>query len=110
MKSFLVAATIALVGSSMMADTALARSKRSMAGGGGLGGMAAMAPALAAGTALLGSAGYIGDPVVMSYSSIGPIDTYVEPVTLPDVHLPVYTPSLPGIFGPPTDDYRNSGG
>ena len=96
MKSFLVAATIALVGSSLMADAALAKSKR--AGMSGMAGMAAMAPALAAGTALIGSGGFIGGPGVTPYG--GPVDTSVAPVIVPDVHVP-YIPMGIGLPGTP---------
>ena len=100
MKSFLIAATIALVGSSMIADTASARSKRAAPN---MAGFAAMAPiALAAGTALIGSGGFVGGPVVTPYVG-GPINTYVDPViTTPYVHVPSIAPlGLPSGFGFP---------
>jgi hypothetical protein len=106
MKSFLIAATVALVGTSLMADTALARSKRSA---GGMAGMAAMAPALAAGVALIGSSGYVGGPVDTPYVG-GPINTYVDPVVVPGVHVPSYTPSLPTGFGLPGTPRQDIGG
>jgi hypothetical protein len=107
MKSFLIAATIALAGSSLIADTALAKSKRSAAGMGGMAGMAAMAPALAAGVGLIGS-GYVGGPVITPY--VGPINTYVEPVIVPHVHVPVYTPYVPSGFGLPGAPRQDIGG
>src|SRR5262245_22799332 len=92
MKTFLIAATIALAGTSLIADTAFAKSKRWAAGMGGMGGvagMAAMAPMLAAGVSMIGSAGYVGGPVVTP--DVGPINTYVDPVIVPNVYVqPVY--------------------
>lgn len=89
MKSFLIAASIALAGSSMISDDAFARSKRGAVGMAGMAGIAAMAPlALSAGTALIGSGGYVGDPIVTSYGSL-PLNTYVAPVVL-DVHTPAF--------------------
>jgi hypothetical protein len=109
MKSFLIAAIIALAGTSLIADTAFAKSKRSAAGMGGMAGMAAMAPLLAAGVGMIGSAGYVGGPVVTPY--VGPINTYVEPVILPNVYVPrVYTPSLPTGFGLPGAPREDIGG
>jgi hypothetical protein len=108
MKSFLIAATIALAGSSLIADTAFAKSKRSAAGMGGMAGMAAMAPLLAAGVGMIGSAGYVDGPVVTPY--VGPINTYVEPVIVPNVYVPVHTPSLPTGFGLPGAAREDVGG
>jgi hypothetical protein len=112
MKSFLIAATIALAGTSLIADTAFAKSKRSAAGMGGMGGMAgmaAMAPLLAAGVGMIGSAGYVGGPVVTPY--VGPINTYVEPPIVPNVYVPpIYTPSLPAGFGLPGAAREDIGG
>lgn len=96
MKSFLIAATIALVGSSLIVDTASARSRR----GAGMGGMAAMAPMLAGGMSMLGSGGFSGGPVATPY--VGPIDATIAPVTVPDVYVPNYAPvQLPTGFGLP---------
>jgi hypothetical protein len=113
MKSFVLAAAIALVGSSMIADDAAARGKRG-AGAAGMAGMAAMAPlALSAGAALIGSGGYIADPVVTPYVHV---PTYVEPVMVPDVHVPhvhvpVHTPVyVPTPFGLPGVSTENYGG
>src|SRR5262245_43641829 len=100
MKSFLIAATIALAGTSLIGDHAFAKSTRSAGGMKGMAGMAAMAPMLAAGVGMIGSAGYLGGPVVSPY--IGPVNSYVDPVIVPNVHVPVYTPSLPGGFGLPS--------
>jgi hypothetical protein len=99
MKSFLIAASIALAGSSMISDDAFARSKRGAAAMAGMAGIAAMAPlALSAGTALIGSGGYVGDPIVTPYGSL-PVSTYAVPV-VPDVHTPAFAPvQLPGGFG-----------
>ena len=108
MKSFVLAAAIALVGSSMIADDAAARGRRG-AGAAGMAGMAAMAPiALSAGAALIGSSGYIADPVVTPYVHI---PTYVEPVIVPHVHVPVHTPVyVPMPFGLPGVSTENYGG
>jgi len=96
MKSFILAATIALVGSSMIADDASARSKRG-ASAAGMAGMAAMAPlALSAGAALIGTGGYVGGPVVKPYG-VSPVS---NPVIVPDVHVPTYAPVyVPQPFG-----------
>ena len=99
MKSFLIAATIALVGSSLIVDTASARSKRS-AGMGGMAGMAAMAPMLAGGVSMLGSGGFSGAP--LATPDVGSINTNVPQVTTPDVYVPTYAPvQLPTGFGFP---------
>lgn len=94
----------------MIVDTASARSKRSAPN---MAGFAAMAPlALAAGTAMIGSGGFVGGPVVTPYVG-GPINTYVDPViTTPNVYVPSVAPlSLPGGFGlpggTPTQDVGN---
>ncbi len=70
----------------------------------GMAGIAAMAPlALSAGTALIGSGGYVGDPIVTPYGSL-PVSTYAVPV-VPDVHTPAFAPvQLPGGFGLPGAD------
>lgn len=100
MKSFLIAATIALVGSSMIVDTASARSKRSAPN---MAGLAAMAPmALAAGTALIGSGGFVGGPVVTPYVGGPVVNTYDPLITTPHVYIPSTAPvGLPGGFGLP---------
>jgi hypothetical protein len=110
MKSFLFAAAIALVGSSMIADDASARGKRG-AGAAGMAGMAAMAPiALSAGTALIGSAGYVGGPIVTPYG-VSPVHTYVDPVIVPHVDVPVYAPvHVPTPFSLPSASSENFGG
>ena len=109
MKPFLIAATIALAGSSLIADSAFAKSKRSAAGMGGMAGMAAMAPMLAAGVGMIGSTGFVGGPVVTPY--VGPINTYVEPVIVPNVYVPpVYAPSPPTGFGLPSGAREDVGG
>jgi hypothetical protein len=100
MKSFLIAATIALVGSSVIADTASARSRRSAPN---MAGLAAMAPvALAAGTALIGSGGFVGGPVVTPYLGGPIINTYDPVITTPNVYVPSIAPvGLPGGFSLP---------
>ena len=99
MKSFLIAATIALVGSSMIADTASARSKRSAPN---MAGLAAIAPvAMAAGAALIGSGGFVGGPVATPYVG-GPINTYDPVISTPYAYVPSIAPAgLPGGFGLP---------
>jgi hypothetical protein len=89
MKSFLIATTVAVAACTLIADSALAKSKRGM---GGMAGVAAMAPIIAAGVGMIGSGGFAGGtaPYVGS-----PINSYVEPVVVPGVSAPF----IPGGFG-----------
>jgi hypothetical protein len=67
-----------------------------------------MAPMIAAGVGMIGSAGYVGGGVVTP--CVGPVNTYVDPVIVPHMHVPVYAPSLPGGFGLPGAPRHDIGG
>ena len=60
----------------------------------------------ALGVGHVGSAGYVRGPVVTPYA----VNTYVDPVIVPHVHGPVYTPSLPGGLGLPGAPRHDIGG
>ncbi|MEZ5764060.1 MAG: hypothetical protein R3D69_07240 [Xanthobacteraceae bacterium] len=96
MKSFLIAATIALTGTGMMSGDASARSARMNQAG--MGAMMAMAPGMIeAGTALIGS-GALGGPIATPHGLVGAPS--IAPIVVPHpvpVALPVVLPGLPSI-------------
>lgn len=102
MKSFLIAATIALVGTGMMSGDASARNGRmNQAAMGAM--MTTMAPAMIeAGTALI-SSGALGGSIATPQALVGApsIAPIVAPHYVP-VALPVVLPGVPSIVTLPT--------
>lgn len=91
MKSFLIAATIALVGTGMLSGDASARNARmNQAGMGDM--MATMAPGMIEAGAALINSGALGGPMVTPHGLVGVAPTIV-PVVLPAT-LPVVLPGL----------------
>ena len=95
MKSFLIAATIALVGTGMMSGDASARNARmSQAGMGNM--MATMAPGMIEAGAALMNSGALGGPIVTPHGLVGVAPT-IAPIVGPH-HVPVVLPVvLPGV-------------
>jgi hypothetical protein len=99
MKSFLIAATIALVGTGMMAGDASARNARmNQAAMGAM--MTTMAPGMIEAGAALINSGALDGPIVTHHGLVGVAPT-IAPIVVPH-HVPVALPGslpvvLPGI-------------
>jgi hypothetical protein len=103
MKSFLIAATIALVGTGMMSGDASARNARMNQAG--MGAMMAMAPAMIETGAALISSGALSGPIATPHELVGAPS--IAPIVVPHhvhvpVALPVVLPGVPSIVTLPT--------
>lgn len=102
MKSFLIAATIALVGTGMMSGDASARNARmNQAGMGAM--LATMAPGMIEAGAALISSGALSGPIATPHELVGAPS--IAPIVVPHhvpVALPVVLPGVPSIVTLPT--------